>query len=69
VKFQCDQQFVQQVEQPVCLPNHVLDDQRLHEILLGSAVMVTQKEVEESQFDHQLVQGLHDTLLASMLEE
>jgi hypothetical protein len=46
-----------------------MDDQRLHEILLGSAVMVTQKEVEESQFDHQLVQGLHDTLLASMLEE
>jgi hypothetical protein len=51
------------------LLNHVLDDQRLHEILLGSAVMVTQKEVEESQSDHQLVQGLHDTLLASMLEE
>jgi hypothetical protein len=51
------------------LLNHVLDDQRLHEILLGLAVMVTQKEVEESQSDHQLVQVLPGILLASMLEE
>jgi hypothetical protein len=51
------------------LPNHVLDDQRLHEILLGSVVMVTQKEVEESRSDHPLAQGLPDTPLASTLEE
>tara|TARA_Y100000385_G_scaffold257943_1_gene285553 strand:- start:399 stop:590 length:192 start_codon:yes stop_codon:yes gene_type:complete len=51
------------------LPNHVLDDQRLHEILLGSVVMVTQKEVEESQSDHPLARGLPDTPLASTLEE
>jgi hypothetical protein len=51
------------------LLNHVLDDQQLHEILLGSVVMVDQKEVEGSQSDHQLVQVLPGILLASTLEE
>ena len=69
MQFQCDLQFVQPVEQLVCLLNHVLDDQQLHEIRLGSVVMVDQKEVEGSQSDHQLVQVLPGILLASTLEE